>query len=485
VKVIAAIADLAHVYDLVVVGAGPAGLAAATLAAEQGLDTLLADENLSVGGQIYKGVTQSPVRDQSILGADYRRGAALADALKSSRVSYIGGATAWSVAPAVDDNGRPDGLEVGLSLSGAARMISARHVIGATGALERPFPIPGWTLPGVMTAGAAQIALKTAALVPNGRVVVAGSGPLLYLLVAQLRSAGARIAMALDTTPLENWRRAARYAGDFLRSPYLLKGLKLLAAYRGLDVVRGVTSMRADGAGFLREVHYTRNGVQETVPCDVLLLHQGVVPNINLASAVGCVHDWDEVQLSWRPRVNEWFETTTSGFSVAGDGAGIAGAEAAALRGRLAALGAATQIGKLRVEDQDRFAAPIRRDLMRAERGRRFLDLLYKPGWAFRVPPADDTIVCRCEEITAGRVREMVALGVQGPNQMKAFLRCGMGPCQGRLCGLTVTELIAAERGVSPAEVGSYRLRSPIKPVTVGELASLPTNANAIKAVVR
>jgi NADPH-dependent 2,4-dienoyl-CoA reductase/sulfur reductase-like enzyme len=174
-----------------------------------------------------------------------------------------------------------------------------------------------------------------------------------------------------------------------------------------------------------------------------------------------------------------------SGVSIAGDGAGIAGAESAPLRGRIAALAPATRIGRIAPAERDRRAAPIRRALLRAWRGRRRLEALYRPPKSFRVPADDDVVVCRCEEVTAGQIRRTVALGVVGPNQMKSFLRCGMGPCQGRLCGLTVTEIIADARGVPPAEVGTYRLRPPVKPVTLGELAALPKTEAATRAVVR
>ncbi len=122
--------------------------------------------------------------------------------------------------------------------------------------------------------------------------------------------------------------------------------------------------------------------------------------------------------------------------------------------------------------------------LAKAQRGRRFIDLLYRPAPAFRLPEGE-TLVCRCEEVTTRQVLDAVALGCQGPNQIKSFLRCGMGPCQGRLCGLTVTELIARARGVPPDEVGYYRLRPPVKPITLAELASLPQTEAAAKAVVR
>ena len=424
--------------------------------------------------------------NRAVLGADYWRGEELTRAFAASPATYAPGATLWSLGPALDEAGHPDGFEAGISLGGAARLVQARQVIAATGALERPFPIPGWTLPGVMTAGAAQIALKTAGLVPDGKVVVAGTGPLLYLLVAQLRAAGASITALLDTSPRANWKAAAPHLPDFLRSPYLAKGLKLLlGAQSGMQVVRGVTGLAAEGRDRVTGLRVRRGGREERMECDLLLLHQGVVPNQNLSNAVGCEHDWDDVQLCWRPRVDPWFETTVPGFAVAGDGAGIAGAESAALRGRIAALGVASRLGRIDGAARDRMAAPVLSQLARSGRGRAFLDALYRPAQAFRAPPDRETIVCRCEEVTAGQIRDGVALGVTGPNQMKSFLRSGMGPCQGRLCGLTVTEIIAEERGATPAETGGYRLRPPIKPVTLGELAALPKTPAAYKAVER
>ncbi|MCY1529693.1 Hydrogen cyanide synthase subunit HcnB [compost metagenome] len=169
---------------------------------------------------------------------------------------------------------------------------------------------------------------------------------------------------------------------------------------------------------------------------------------------------------------------------MAGDGAGIAGALAAEHRGRLAALQAAHLLGRIDVAARDREAAAPRGALAQAVRGREFFDTLYRAPDAFR-RPTGDTIVCRCEEVTAAQVRDTVKLGCSGPNQMKAFLRCGMGPCQGRFCGLTVSEIIAEERGVPMQEVGYYRLRFPTKPLTLGELASLPQTDDSRQAVVR
>ena len=460
--------ELAASYDLIVIGGGPAGLAAASTAARAGLSTVLFDENPGVGGQIYRGITANPIRNRAILGDDYWAGAALATEARSSGASIVTGATVWNLDRT---------LTVGVSIAGQARMIQARRVIIATGSLERPFAVPGWTLPGVMTAGAAQTVLKAQGLVPNGRTVLAGSGPLLWLLAAQMLRAGARFEAVFDTTPRANWLRAALHLPDFLLSPYLRKGLALVREVKAKAKVRAARHIEAVGTDRLREVVVDGR----RIPADLLLLHQGVVPNVNLAIAAGVAHRWDPRQLCFVPVLDADFQSSVPGIAVAGDGAGIAGGTAAAERGRIAAIAAVRAVApQVSVPDPQ----GARQRLQREEIGRTFLDVLYRPPVALRRPEGD-TIVCRCEEVTAAQVRETARLGCEGPNQMKAFLRCGMGPCQGRLCGLTVTELIAEERGRTPDDVGYYRLRPPVKPITLAELASLPISEAERKAVER
>jgi hypothetical protein len=332
-----------------------------------------------------------------------------------------------------------------------------------------------------MTAGAAQTALKAQGLVPAGATVLAGSGPLLYLLAAQLMRAGTKLERLLDTAPRDNWLRAALHLPDFLLSPYFSKGLKLLQEVRASVTVVRVESVKAVGEAKLDEVVYTAKRQEHRLPADLLLLHQGVVPNVNLALAAGVAHEWNERQLCFQPLLDANFGTSVAGIAVAGDGAGIAGGPAAAERGRLAAIAA---VHAVRPSASTPDPQPIRQRLQREEMGRAFLDRLYRPADSFRQPQGD-TLACRCEEVTARQVRDMAKLGCEGPNQMKAFLRCGMGPCQGRLCGLTVTELIAAERRLTPQAVGYYRLRPPVKPITLGELASLPKSEAERKAVER
>jgi NADPH-dependent 2,4-dienoyl-CoA reductase/sulfur reductase-like enzyme len=471
--------------DVAVVGAGPAGLAAATSCAAFGLATTLFDEQTAPGGQIYRGAAGNRLAHPEILGTSHARGATLVRAFRASGAAYVPAATVWSVRHA---EGVPS-LEVGVSRHEAAhavsRLESARAVILATGAWERPFPIPGWTLPGVMTAGGAQILLKTAGLVPQGDVVLAGCGPLLWLAASQLIAAGAPVAALLDTTPRRRLGEALVHAPGFIASHYFREGLKLARhVRRRARVVEYVTALAAEGRERVEAIRFSADGAERVLPVSTLLLHQGVVPSVDLALATGCALAWNAPHACFEPVVDAWGGTSVASLWIAGDGGGVAGAEAAEARGRITAIAVANALGRIDARARDRHAAPHRHALARALAGRRFLDALFRPADALRIPDGD-TLVCRCEEVTARQVIDAARLGCTGPNHAKAFLRCGMGPCQGRFCGLTVTELIARARGTLPETVGHLRARVPVKPLTLGELAALPTNPIAEAAVVR
>ncbi|MDR3435387.1 NAD(P)/FAD-dependent oxidoreductase [Telmatospirillum sp.] len=465
--------DLAETYDLVVVGAGPAGLSAAATAADHGVTVLLVDENASIGGQFYRAITTTPVEAPGLLGPDFWKGRPLAQRIAAAPVSYLPKAAVWNI---VAPTGPAAGFEIGVSGGGAARVILAHQCILATGALERPFPVPGWTLPGVMTAGAAQTLLKESGLVPSGRTVLVGTGPLVYALAEKLAAAGAPPLAVLDTTIGANWSAALPWLPEFLISRFAVKGLRLLAALRRCTrVISGVSEVALDGTGQgVERIRFRRHGgAEETLAVDYALLHQGVIPNIALSCVAGCSHDWDPLQLCWFPTTDATFQSSVGGLAIAGDGAGIGGAESALIAGEIAAIGAIGRLGFVAADICDGLIAGKRRQWSRSLRGRRFIDHLYQPGRQFRIPANPSTIVCRCEEVTAGQIRRAVVEGGIGPNQVKAFLRSGMGPCQGRLCGQTVTELIAEARGVTPADVGYFHLRPPVKPVTLAELAAL------------
>ncbi|CAB3808210.1 Hydrogen cyanide synthase subunit HcnB [Paraburkholderia caffeinitolerans] len=456
--------------DLLIVGAGPAGMAAAIAARAAGLAVTVADEGPSPGGQIYRNLAATPTRIAQWLGKDYQAGRPLVDGLLASGVQYLPRSVVWQIAfepepVAMLTQGAPEGgtLEVG-----------ARAVLIATGAQERPWPVRGWTLPGVMGVGAAQTLLKSAGLAPGDDTVLAGSGPLLWLFAAQLLNAGRRVRALVDTTPRDAWRRALPHALPALRgADYLFKGWRMLRAVRraGIPVYSSASGVAIEGNGRAERIRFRdASGIEHTLESSLVLLHQGVIPSTQLARSLGCTHEWDTHAACWRPQRDSRGRSSVQGVWIAGDGAGIGGAQAAALAGEIAALDIAAALGKLDAPTQAARERPVQRALHRHLAVRPLLDALYTPLATQRIPD-NETIVCRCEEITAGEIRELARLGCQGPNQMKAFTRCGMGPCQGRWCGTTVGELIAEVQQRDVADVGHYRIRAPIKPITVGEMA--------------
>jgi len=455
--------------ELVIVGAGPAGMAAAALAAEHGARVMVLDEQPAPGGQIWRGIETVPESRARLLGPEYLEGRAVAARFRAADIDYRPSTTVWSLA---------DDREICFTDGKRATMLRPDAILLATGAQERPVPVPGWTLPGVITAGGAQILLKTGGLAAGG-AVLAGCGPLLYVLAVQYLRAGAKIAALLDTTAPGTMQRAmAALPGALSRPGLLRKGLGWQREIRrsGVNVVRHVASLAIEGDGQAEAVAWRcHDGTTGRQTTGHVVLHQGIVPSVNLSMAAGLAHDWDTGQLAWRPRLSKTGLSSAAGIWVSGDGGGIDGAVAAGATGALAALDVLGALGKVDEGDLAPLVRPLRRQLGAERRIRPFLDAWFRPADAMRVPPDHTTPVCRCEEITLGDLEDALATGLTGPNQLKSLTRAGMGPCQGRFCGLTVAEIVAARTGQSMAETGYLRLRPPVKPITLAELADMET----------
>lgn len=459
--------------DLLIVGAGPAGMSAAIIARQYGLEVLVVDERATPGGQIWRSVEAvSGTQRAAVLGKAYSDGLEVVNRFRASACAYEPETQVWQIEP---------GPRAFMTRKGNAYSVEAHCLLLATGAQERPAPFPGWTLPGVMTVGAAQIVLKTSGQIPAEPVWIAGNGPLALLYANQFLKAGGRIAGFLDTTPPGTMSAAIRKLPTaLLNAPGdLVKGLGWIAALqRRAHYVRHVSEIEALGGESLERLRYvTADGKAKTVEARLLLVHEGVVPTIHPTLALGCRHGWNADQRCFVPELDIWGETSEKNVFVAGDGAGIGGAAAACLRGEIAALRIAAKSGRITDIEADAAAKPIRSRLKRALATRPFLDSLFSPRQAIFVP-AEKTIACRCEEVSVASIRAQAATGRPGPNQVKAFTRAGMGPCQGRQCNYTIAHVLAAAEGRSVPDVGLYRVRPPLKPLTLCELAALD-NAGA------
>jgi NADPH-dependent 2,4-dienoyl-CoA reductase/sulfur reductase-like enzyme len=390
--------------DVAVVGAGPAGLAAASTAAARGLSVILVDAAPRPGGQFYRQtppeLAETPPRDRYAAGL-------LAGATQEG-VRTLAGTDVWGIFP--------EGEGYLLCLYGpltAPRRLIARKVILAPGAHDRPAPFPGWTLPGVMTAGAGLTLVKHQHILPGRRVLLSGTGPLQLALARCLIEAGAEVAAVLDCNrfPWAAWRRVPAAWGQWER---LAEGW---AAWRtmqraGVRIRWGQTVHRAEGDGRVERVVIGPVGGADAdsvpVVADAVCLGYGFVPAVQLSRQAGCEHRYHPRQRVYAPVRDAALQTTLPGLFVAGDGAGIAGKDVARLEGQLAALGVAHQLGRpVAAEEVER----IERELARQRRFAALLDALFP----FSLPPAalltDDTVLCRCEEVTVGQVRQAVAEG--------------------------------------------------------------------------
>lgn len=456
-------------YDAIIIGAGPAGLACSAELADKGLEVAIVDEQATPGGQIYRNITKASARQHAILGKDYTDGMDVIDTFKKAAPDYLPQARIWQA----ESNG-----DVFLSHGGASRKISADYLVLATGAMERPVPFPGWTLPGVMTCGGMSNLFKDSSLSPVEPVVLAGSGPLLWLIAEHLFALDAPVKAILDTTPLCQIFPAMKHLPKALqRFGYMMKGVKMIADVhitamkRKVPIHRNVTDLRAVGKDRLESVKAKCGSKEISFEATTLLVNEGIIPNTSLLRQVGVDHTWDPVQRFWHPDVSEEGRTNFPNVFVAGDGQFVHGAKSAEYKGQLTGLTIAKELHRLSDAEYKEQAAPVRENLKQELLPRPFIDALYAPRETLYTM-SDSTIVCRCEGVTAGRIRDLVQDGYTDHNEIKAIIRCGMGPCQGRMCGSAVLELIVETSGIPPFEARPHRLRPPIKPVSLQELAN-------------
>lgn len=463
-------------YDAIVIGAGPAGMACGAELAVRGLDVAVLDEQAGPGGQIYRNMNGTSPEQRKILGNDYTDGLQLVEKFSTTPLDYLPQSRVWQAA----DNG-----DVCFSRDGASRKIKTPNLVLCTGAMERPVPFPGWTLPGVMTCGGMSNLYKDSGLVPAGPLVIAGSGPFVWLVAEHLLALDAPVAAILDTTPLTQVFPAMKQVvGAVKRLDFMMKGVKLIADVhlaarkKKVPVYRNVKGVMAFGDKKLERVAAQCGSRQLSFEVSTLLVSEGIIPNTSLLRQVGCAHSWDPVQRYWHPVVCADGQSSLSSVFVAGDGGFVHGAKSAEYKGRITALHVAKLMRRLSKAEFEEEVAPIRAQLDQELFPRPFIDALYAPrNDLFALE--DETIICRCEGVSAGRVRGLVREGfTTDHNEIKAIIRCGMGPCQGRMCSSAVLELISEVSGLHPAKTRQHRLRPPIKPVTLQELANADLGGN-------
>ncbi len=452
----------------VIVGAGPAGVRAAQALVAHGVRPVVIDEAPRWGGQIYRQPPPGFTRSKRTL---YGFEAASADAVHRamgdilSRVDYRPDTLVWSA----------EGGQLDLLSGGKMSTEAYDQLIVATGTTDRVLPFPGWTLPGVFTLGAAQVALKYQGCSIGSRVVFAGTGPLLYLIAYQYAKAGATVAAVLDTSSLRD-KLAAVPA--MLRQPRVFaKGLYYLGwlRARGIAVHEGARLLQASGDTQVAGVRWRDARGEHALACDAIGFGYALRSETQLADLLGCRFSYNDLQRAALPERDAAGRSSVAGVYLAGDGAGIMGADAAEWAGERAALALLADVGQ--VVDATR-AAKLEADIARVAAFREGLERAFPFPADWAVNASDDLVVCRCEGITAGELRQCTRdTGAIEMNRLKALTRVGMGRCQGRICGLAAAEILAHACGVEVASVGYLRGQAPIKPLPFAAMVATKGDA--------
>ena len=458
--------------QLVIIGAGPAGLSAAIAAAQSGAQVLIIDENVQAGGQIYRQLPQTyQVEKPDRLGEDYIDGQALLQQVDglSHKIAIWNDALVWSVF---------DSRQLAIARGNDLVLVDADAIIVATGAYERPVPVAGWTLPGVMTAGGAQLLLKSQRIRPGRRVLLAGTGPLQLVVANQMLDAGMDVVAVAESASM---RGAWRYLPGMLRQAGLVRsGLKYIRRLRsaGVQLLRSYALKSIEGESYANRVVLQKvdsvcrpiSGETKSFDIDTVCIGYGLIPTVWLTSMLGCGHDYDPLTGGWVPYFVDNMQTDQPGVFVAGDGAGIAGVLVARREGAIAGLYAAVHAGVQSLE-QAQYKAQIERKKLRSLRKfRRSLDRMYRIYPDLYANISDDIIVCRCEGVTAGEVRNAIRTGTASLNDIKKRSRAGMGYCQGTNCTPVIAAMLVREFGVKPDAIRMMTTRPPARPIPLNLL---------------
>ncbi len=460
--------------EVVVVGAGPAGLSAALQASLAGATVTVVDEYARPGGQYFK---QPPAAfkllDRSAMGRNYQVGVDLMTQVEHGKIEVLSDTLVWGAF-------EPGILEI--YRDGECQRIRAERMVLATGAYDRPIAFPGWTLPGVITAGAAQTLLKNQWVVPGSRVLMAGSGPFQLPVAAQLIKAGATVVTLLEAGKVGNWLTRVPAVWRHLDKVNEAKDYLAALLKARVDTRFGWTVVEARGDGQVEQAviaHLDDNwkpvpGTEQILDVDTICLGFGFIPSLQLPRLLGCKSRWDADLSAWVTEHDADQRTSVAGVFVAGETTGIGGHDVAMGEGAVAGVMAAVDLGKLSASAAEKMLLKTRSEL---KNQREFADFLNR---TFTIRPGiyemirDDTILCRCEEVTAGEVAASAQEWNGSLRTIKQLTRAGMGNCQGRICASLVAQIAARASGKSVEEIGLDTPRPPIKPIPLEALAGIP-----------
>jgi NADPH-dependent 2,4-dienoyl-CoA reductase/sulfur reductase-like enzyme len=464
-------------YELAVIGAGPAGMQAAISASKNGVKTILIDSYPQPGGQYFMQLPVSYKADN--VTETEQEGISFVARVNSLPITRLQNTLTWGIFREETDQ---DWL-VALYGANSPKYIRTQNLIIANGAYDTPVAFPGWTLPGVITCGAALILLKSQRLAPGTRALVTGTGPLLLSVSAHLIAAGVDVAAVCESNPI--LPHGIKYAPTMLSHWHRLKeGAKYLRTIlQGKATYKtGWSIQEACGKYHVEEAVITKldkkgkpiAGTQKSFPVDLVITGYSLTPNTGLARMIGCELDYQSEKGGWVPVRNNKMESSIPGIYIVGDGAGIGGAENSQLEGQIAATAVSVSTGHLDFKIAKNNYAQLKHKLSKQQQFGVLYGGLFSPQQGLINLATDQTILCRCEEVTLGEIKSAVSMGARTIGEVKMITRTGMGNCQGRMCehsvSAAIVEALAAELATQKM-VGHYSIRPPLHPLPQNFLA--------------
>jgi NADPH-dependent 2,4-dienoyl-CoA reductase/sulfur reductase-like enzyme len=460
--------------ELAIIGGGPGGIATAVEAAKQGVRVTLLDENARVGGQIFRQLEKGFTPDvPEAMGKNFQKGKELFKEFKllENKITYLNSATVWGIF----DNNR-----IAYGRNGESKTLESERLLIAAGAYDRPIPFPGWTLPGVLTAGGAQKLVKIDRIIPGEKILLAGTGPLQLVLAHQLIRAGANITAVLEAGGFKGkWLKLMQ--GMWGNWDYMGDGLRYLRRIHkaGIPLMQGHMITQARGGGRVEEAVIAKvdkdwrhiPGTEQTITADTVCLGYGLVTSTELTRLAECDHEYDIGLGGYVPVRSKSMETTKQGIYAVGDGAGVAGSKVAILEGRIAGIAIASSLGYVSRKKRKSILAGYNNSLARHTRLRNVLDEITRPRPGLYELADDETIICRCEDVTFKDIKDLVKKKGIKAKDIKRKTRIGMGSCGGRMCGPTIIELLNNMNKAESKPPAGLNCRPPIKPIPIGVLA--------------
>ena len=459
--------------DVLVIGGGPGGLAAAAVTAETGLDVVLADERQKLGGQYYKQPIDAFVREPEKLDRQFRKGRALIERSERAGVRMLTGTSVWAV------SGPEEIMAAGPD---AAYTIRPKRLIVATGAYERGVPMPGWTLPGFMTTGAAQTFLRSYQVAPGRRILLSGNGPLNLQVAVELLRKGCTVVALAELSAAPGPGKARELLQLAANAPDLaLDGVRYLATMRraSVPIFHRHAVIRADGKSqveraTIAEIDMAGNpvaGTEKNFDVDTVCAGFGFLPSNEIARTIGCKHRFDEHRGHLVVERDDCGRSSMAEVWVVGDCGGLGGARTAQAMGIAAGADCARDLGK---PARERTTGEMARAARTLKRNAQFQDALWRIYRAPRIIDqfaALDTLICRCEEVPLAAVDDAVGRDIAHVGGIKRMTRAGMGRCQGRYCASLMMEIAARRSGQPIDEFSLFAPRIPFKPIPIAHIA--------------